>query len=133
MALSGVGIGELAGAALALGEGLGAAGEAGGGVGSGLSWAEQSGILREAAAGKGNFGLGSASSADADVLGEAWVGENPTLASDGRTMVSEDGLRQYRPPTYKPQLDAWQANFEQRMPGTRGWFTNGHLDIAGLL
>jgi len=100
----------------------------------GLSWAEQSGILRAAARGKGNFGLGSATSQDADVLGRAWVGENYTVASDGRTLVSESGLRQYRPPSYKPNLGRYQANFEQRFEGqlTRGWQSNGHLNVTDL-
>lgn len=100
----------------------------------GLSWAEESGILRAAARGKGNFGVGSATSQEADVLGRAWVGENYTIASDGRTLVSKSGLRQFRPPSYKPNLGGYQANFEQRFEGqlTRGWQSNGHLDVTNL-
>jgi hypothetical protein len=100
----------------------------------GLSWAEQSGILRSAARGKGNFGIGSATSQDADVLGRAWVGEDYTVASDGRTLISKNGLRQYRPPSYKPDLGRYQANFEQRFEGqqTRRWQSNGHLDITNV-
>jgi hypothetical protein len=99
----------------------------------GLTWAEQSGIRRDAAAGTGNFGLGSATASEADVLGQAWVGEGSTVASDGKTLLSEDGMRQYRPPSYKPNLGIQQANFESRLPGqlSRGWQGNGHLDITG--
>jgi len=95
-------------------------------------WAEQSGILRDAAAGKGNFGLGSATAADAEALGQAWVGENFRIASDGKTVISENGQRQYWPPKNKLNLGKYQANFEQRVPGqvSNRWFSNGHLDIV---
>jgi hypothetical protein len=100
----------------------------------GLSWAEQSGILRTAARGKGNFGLGSASADDANALGRAWVGDGYRVASDGKTLVSESGLRVYRPPSFKPKLGKNQANFEYRVEGQRTGRTlgNGHLDITGL-
>ena len=93
--------------------------------------AREIGILRDAARGKGNFGLGSATRVEANRLGKAWVGNGSKLASDGKTLVSENGLRQYRPPTFKPKLDSFQANFEQRFPGQTGnqWQSNGHLDI----
>jgi hypothetical protein len=99
----------------------------------GLTWAEQSGILRDAAEGTGNFGLGSATASEADALGRAWVGEGYTVASDGKTLVSADGLRQYRPPSFKPNLGIQQANFERRFPGqlSQGWQGNGHLNITG--
>ncbi len=90
------------------------------------------GILRDAAKGKGNFGLGSGSRAEADKLGKAWVGDGYKVASDGKTLVGKDGLRQYRPPSYKGRLGKTQANFEQKFPGqkTKGWQSNGHLDIT---
>ncbi|MEJ1338517.1 MAG: hypothetical protein RPU40_06525 [Candidatus Sedimenticola sp. (ex Thyasira tokunagai)] len=90
------------------------------------------GILRDAAKGKGNFGLGSGSRAEADKLGRAWVGDGYKVASDGKTLVGKDGLRQYRPPSYKGRLGKTQANFEQKFPGqkTKGWQSNGHLDIT---
>jgi RHS repeat-associated protein len=92
--------------------------------------AREIGILRDAARGKGNFGLGSGSPADAERLGRAWVGDGYEVASDGKTMISNDGLRQFRPPSFKPNLGIKQANFEQRLiPGGR-WFGNGHLDIT---
>lgn len=100
----------------------------------GLTWAEKSGILRDAAAGKGNYGLGSATSSEADALGRDWVGEGYTVASDGKTLVSSDGLRQYRPPSFKPNMGRTQANFERKFEGqrSRGWQGNGHLDITDL-
>ena len=39
-----------------------------------LLWSDASFLLSEAASGKGNFGLGSASAAEAEELGKAWVG-----------------------------------------------------------
>jgi len=86
-------------------------------------------ILRQAAKGKGNFGLGKATAAEAEVLGKEWVGEGAKVASDGKTLVSADGLRQYRPPSQKPNLDKIQANFESRWKPAGEWQTNGHLDI----
>lgn len=59
----------------------------------------------------------------------AWVGGNATVSSDGRTLVSADGLRQYRPPTFKPRLNTWQANLEERYLPSGAWQSNGHIDI----
>jgi hypothetical protein len=87
------------------------------------------GILREAAAEKGNFGLGQATAAEAEAAGKAWVGEGAKVASDGKTMVSNNGLKQYRPPTFKPNEGKVQANFESRPQGSTQWQSNGHLDI----
>jgi hypothetical protein len=59
----------------------------------------------------------------------------PTLvASDGKTLVSENGLRVYRPASFKPKLGKYQANFEYRVEGQRTGrpISNGHLDITGL-
>jgi hypothetical protein len=96
--------------------------------------AEEIGILRDAARGKGNFGLGTASAPQAQTLGEAWVGEGYTVASDGKTLISQDGLRQYRPPSSKPNSPyaptGVQANFEQRFVPEGRWQSNGHLDIT---
>ncbi|HEV2885884.1 MAG TPA: RHS repeat-associated core domain-containing protein [Jatrophihabitans sp.] len=93
-------------------------------------WPELSGVLRDAAKGKGNFGLGSATQEQAGAAGRAWVGAHPTLASDGKTLVSQDGLRQFRPPSFKPNLNQWQANFESRLVPRGPWQGNGHLDIT---
>jgi len=91
------------------------------------------GILRDAAKGKGNFGLGEATATESEILGRAWVGEEYRIASDGRTLVSKDGLRQYRPPSAKNSPYATtgvQSNFEWRNPGQVQWQGNGHLDIT---
>jgi len=87
------------------------------------------GMLRDAATGKGNFGIGSATRAEAEALGRAWVGPNPRVASDGRILVSRDGLRQYRPPEFKSTQGKVQANLEQRSPETTQWHSNAHIDI----
>jgi hypothetical protein len=91
--------------------------------------AQEIGILRDAAKGSGNFGLGAADSATATRLGEAWVGDGATLANDGKTLVSADGLRQFRPPSFKPFRGTFQANLEQRFAPQGPWNSNGHLDI----
>jgi len=97
----------------------------------GLSRGQRAGILADAARGKGNYGLGSATARDADALGRDWVGEGYQVASDQKTLVSADGLRQYRPPTFKPNQGRYQANFERKFEGQRSrrWQGNGHLDI----
>ena len=61
-------------------------------------------------------------------------GEGYTTASDGKTLISSDGLRQYRPPTYKPARGGYQANFERKFPGQqfRRCQGNGHVDITGM-
>ncbi len=94
------------------------------------SSARAAGILRDAARGKGNFGLGSGTRAEAERLGRAWVGDGAKVASDGKTLISADGLRQFRPPSFKPNLGIEQANFEQRLVPSGQWFGNGHLDIG---
>jgi RHS repeat-associated protein len=95
----------------------------------GIGVAEEIGILQSAAKGSGNFGVGVADAATAERLGQAWVGEGATVASDGTTLVSADGLRQFRPPSWKPNLGRIQANFEQRFGPSGPWNSNGHLDI----
>ncbi|GAB3626720.1 hypothetical protein GCM10027419_15690 [Pandoraea terrae] len=103
-----------------------------------LTTAEQIGILQDAAAGgalgKGNFGLGQATAAEANQLGEAWVGPGYRVSSDGSSWVSSDGLRIYRPPSAKPNspyaTTGVQANFESKLtPGSRP-ISNGHLNIT---
>ncbi len=82
--------------------------------------------------GEGNFGIGSGTREQADAMGKAWVGDGYKVASDGKTLVSQNGLRQHRPPTYKPHQKGTQANFEQRFLGqeTKKWQSNAHLDIT---
>ena len=91
--------------------------------------AQEIGMLRAAASGKGNFGIGSASESTAIRLGKDWVGEGYTVASDGKTLLSADMLRQFRPPSFKPNLGLVQANFESRWVTSGQWQANGHLDI----
>lgn len=98
-------------------------------VRAGGDWAALSGMLRGAASGKGNFGVGSATMEQAQAAGKAWVGEGATLASDGKTLVSADKLRQYRPPTFKPDLGRVQANLEWRPRPAGEWQGNAHVDI----
>ncbi|MDF3284975.1 hypothetical protein [Gordonia sp. N1V] len=102
-------------------------------------WPELSGLLRDAANGKGNFGIGNGSYTpeQASALGQAWVGPGARLSSDGKAWVSADGLRQWRPPSYKPNLGKWQSNYEWRGPKapdgsmSSQWQGNAHLDVDG--
>ena len=106
----------------------------------GMSLADEMTVLRQAMTGNGNFGIGSASSVDAMRLGKAWVGNGSRVANDGRTLVSADGLRTFRPPTAKPNspfaTTGVQANFEtlDRVMINGVWklkvVRNGHLDIT---
>ncbi len=91
--------------------------------------AELSGKLRGAARAKGNFGIGSGTREQAQAMGEAWVGPGFKVASDGKILISADGLRQFRPPSFKPSLGKFQANFETRPVGLTQWQSNAHLDI----
>jgi RHS repeat-associated protein len=94
--------------------------------------ADEIGILRQAARGTGNYGLGSATSADAMRLGKAWVGDGYIVASDGKTLLSADKLRQFRPPSPKSSSFATtgvQANFERRAIPSGPFGGNGHLNI----
>ncbi len=88
-----------------------------------------SGILRDAAKYKGNFGLGKGTASEALELGRAWVGKGYTTARNGKILISKNGLRQFRMPSYKPKLGIQQANFEWRNVARGRWQGNGHLDI----
>lgn len=50
-------------------------------------------------------------------MGEAWVGDGCKVARDGKILVSQACLRQYRPPTYKQDQRRTQAKFEQGFLG----------------
>jgi hypothetical protein len=93
-------------------------------------WVKISGLIRESSRRKANFGLGASTKSDAREAGETWVGEEFTLASDGKMLLSRDGLRQWRPPSFKPKLGKWQCNFEWRLKTQGPWQSNGHLDIS---
>ena len=89
-----------------------------------------SGVLRASSSETGNFGLGAATRAQAMAAGEAWVGTGYSVSRNGLAWISQDGLRQFRAPNYKPMLDGWQANFERRFVPDGAWQGNGHLNIA---
>jgi RHS repeat-associated protein len=97
------------------------------------------GMLREASQGRGNFGIGAASAAESDRLGQIWVGEGYRVASDGTTLVSADGTHVYRPPSLKPNsplaTTGTQSNFEllEKQGDKMVKIGNGHLDISNLL
>jgi len=80
----------------------------------------------------GMYGLTPLTTRRADELGEIWVGVGYRVASDGRTMVSADGLRQYRPASWKKDLGFYQANFEWRTLPAGDWHNNGHAVIVDL-
>lgn len=93
-----------------------------------------SGIVRDAGKSKGNFGLGSGTASQAERAGQAWVGDGFRVASDGKTLVSSDGLRAFRPPSWKPNEGKYQANFEHWVDGqvSRSPMGNGHFDVTDL-
>jgi hypothetical protein len=89
-------------------------------------------ILKNAASGKGNFGLGIVTEMQAKRLGEAWVGTGYRVSSDGDVWISADKLRQFRLPSQKNSPFAStgvQANMESRLVPYGEFQSNGHLDI----
>lgn len=58
----------------------------------------------QTAKGKGNFGIVSATRKEAEAMGKAWIGKGYKVASDGKTLVDAEGMRQFRPPSFKPRL-----------------------------
>lgn len=97
-------------------------------------WPILSGIVREESKGKGNFGLGSGTASQATRAGESWVGAGYRVASDGKTLVSSDGLRTFRPPSWKPDLGKYQGNLWYWIGKRTGLpFGNGHLDITDMV
>ena len=103
-------------------------------VSKGGSFARSSGILRDAAKFKGNFNLGSGTTEEVLSLGRAWVGSGARLSSNGKALISQNGLRRFRLPSYKPKWKNYQANFEEfiQAPGSADkliQIRNGHLHI----
>ena len=91
-------------------------------------WVRFSGVLRDAARGKGDFGLGApVSRRDATILGRAWVGKGARQSSTGVAWISKDGLRQWRPPAFKKGSGVWQSNLQARWVPRGEWQCNGHL------
>jgi hypothetical protein len=74
-------------------------------------------MLSNAADMTGYDGMGIATREEAMAMGETWVGPGFRVASDGKTLVSEDALRTFRPPSFKPNRPdvfggpGYQANF----------------------
>ena len=99
-------------------------------------WPQLSDQLRRAAreVGLKNFGVGSATREQADVMGRAWVGDGHSIASDGKTLVSSDKLKQYIPPAAKNRsnkaITGVQANLERRLNPNGPWQHNAHVDIT---
>ncbi|MBR1374895.1 MAG: hypothetical protein IJ566_02290 [Cardiobacteriaceae bacterium] len=64
------------------------------------------------------YGIGSGTRAEADQLGQIWVGDGTKLNSKGNGLISADGTRAYRFPAEKPNTPSQynptgtQANFE---------------------
>ena len=99
---------------------------------------EMARMLSDAARQKGFSGIGIATQDEAARMGESWVGAGFRFASDGKTMISSNGLRQYRPPSFKPNRPAkfggpgYQANFEWRDIPEKQWQADAHLDIVDM-
>lgn len=91
------------------------------------------GVLREASQGTGNFSLGEATAKMSNKIGKIWAGDGATVASDGKTLVSADKLKQYRPPSPKNSPFATtgvQSNFQSRVSTATGFTSNGHINIT---
>jgi len=87
--------------------------------------------------GKLNYGVGSGTKAEADQLGQIWVGDGARATSDGSGLMSADGTRVYRYPSSKENSQhattGIQTNFEtfkiDPATGDKVKIGNGHLDI----
>lgn len=97
--------------------------------------ASQDTRLAAAIQGVGNFSIGRATRQEADKLGRIWVGDGARQTSGG-SWISNDGTRQYRPPSNKSSafaITGVQANFEtfkvDPVTGKRIQIKNGHLNI----
>ncbi|EDT40971.1 hemagglutinin repeat-containing protein [Burkholderia ambifaria] len=82
--------------------------------------------------GNRNFSIGTGTYADAQRLGEIWVGDGARpMANVPGGLVSADGTRTYRPPTPKDNspfaITGVQANFQQFENGQM--VSNGHLNV----
>ena len=94
------------------------------------SWARMAGVVRLASAASkaGDYGLGALSFEETMLAGEAFVGPGSRVTSGG-TFMSANGLRQFRPPTMKPNIGRVQANFETRGAPSGKWTSNGHVNV----
>jgi hypothetical protein len=101
-----------------------------GGLARSADQAVADGIVTRAAQGRGMFDLGSASRAQAELAGRAWIGPGGTVSKDVMAIVSRDGLRQWRPPFFKFRQGAVKSNFERRARAWRDW-TSWACDWSG--
>lgn len=83
--------------------------------------------------------MGVATKAEVDMMGKAWVGPGYRESrSYPGTLISEDGLRQYRPPSFKPNRPGqyggpgYQANFDWRPSTNKGYENDAHLNITDM-
>ncbi len=93
------------------------------------TWHGQSGILRDAAKQRGNGGGATATSVEAEQLGQAWVGEGAVAIEGGKGLRSADKLRVYRRPEVKSDGKI-QANLETMGPDGKGVVGNYHVEIV---
>jgi len=96
-------------------------------------WAEISGVVRDALKSKGNAGRGLIAEVDAPTIAESWVGTGYRVTKDAKgneIWVSQDGLRQVRLPSNKPDLNKVQMNLEKRENSSQQWQSNYHLDVT---
>ena len=125
---------------LALGAALPVAGVAGRGIRLPRFLRNKMARIRNQTAAGGDRGIsGSVSEADAMKLGEAFVGPNHRLMSNGQGLVSEDGLRTFRFPAPKSGRNpvtgqpysrtGRQVNFETKPAADVSPTSNVHLDV----
>jgi filamentous hemagglutinin len=83
-----------------------------------------------------NFSIGTGTVAEADQLGQTWVGDGARLVGNQTAcpgcLISADGTRIYRPPQPKTSSFATtgvQANFVQQT-STGTVISNGHLNVT---
>jgi RHS repeat-associated protein len=89
-------------------------------------------IVRQAARKTGMSGIDGieATARQARIAGRMWVGRGARVStSRPGTLISRDGLRQYRPPSFKPKVGRSQANFESRLAPKGRWTNNAHLNM----
>ena len=88
-------------------------------------------ILERVNNGRGNYGVGRGTYAEALEAGKKWVGEGYSTSSKNKNiLISKDRKRQFRAPSHKPHLGHSQANFESRESSTGPFTNNGHMDIV---
>lgn len=86
---------------------------------------------------RGNGGVtGTLNPAEADLLAADWLGPGFTMSmtKKGPIYHSADKLRQYRPPSAKPNAGkysstGYQANYQSRNVPEGAWDNNAHIDI----